>query len=62
MFDDARFYRERETAERLVADTTSLANVRMQSLRAADRWSLLAEKAERTQALAALRPTQVRNR
>lgn len=58
MADDPRFLREREIAERRTAATTSLLNVRTQSLRAAERWSELADKAERAQAGAALRDAE----
>lgn len=55
MPDDATFYREREAAERLIATTTSLINIRTQSLRAAERWGELAKRSEVTKANAALR-------
>lgn len=51
MADDAKFFRERATAERLEASTAVLPNVRDRALRSAERWDEMARRAERTQAL-----------
>lgn len=61
MADDPQFFRDRENAERQTAATTSLLNVRTQSLRAAERWSELAERAERIKAAAAQRDAEREN-
>jgi hypothetical protein len=55
MGEEADIYRAREEAERVAAATSSLANVRTRSLRAAERWSELAKRAERVKANVASR-------
>jgi hypothetical protein len=51
MADDAHFYRQRATAEQANADAALLDNVRERCQRAADSWSAMAIRAERTQTL-----------
>lgn len=52
MADDSALFRERAEAERLIAADSSLSNVRNRSLRAAERWDELADRAERSHAAA----------
>ncbi|RYF50355.1 MAG: hypothetical protein EOO38_05840 [Cytophagaceae bacterium] len=62
MPEDAQFYRRQESAERLIAATTNLANVRARSLRAAERWDELATKLELVRANTAARAPDPRKR
>lgn len=55
MADDARTYRQRAEAERLIAADTTLPNVRDRALHCAARWDELAGQLERARAGAAAR-------
>ena len=55
MADEARLYREPAAAERQIADSTTLPDVRDRALHAAKRWDELADQAERSEVAAAAR-------
>jgi hypothetical protein len=55
MSDDLTHYRARAVAEQANADAADLANVRERCQRAADSWTKMADRAERTQAMRAAR-------
>lgn len=50
MATDAELYRQRAEEQRKEAGTATLANVRARALHAAERWTLMAEQAERSSA------------
>ena len=55
MADEAKLYRERAEAERVIAAGATLPNVRNRALHSAAQWEELASRSERTQAAAEVR-------
>ncbi|RYF22030.1 MAG: hypothetical protein EOO77_04920 [Oxalobacteraceae bacterium] len=55
MADEAKLYRERADAERVIAADTTLPNVRDRALHSAARWDELAGHIERSRAIVAER-------
>lgn len=55
MNDDPILYRKRADAERAIAASATLPNVRIRALQSAERWEEMALRAERVKTLAAER-------